>query len=73
MKEYFEEDVLVSKVQSGEMNMLDYVRHHSQQWDEEYHQYCADNFLDEEVEESAILFLAQKDKQLTEAMENGDL
>lgn len=73
MKEYFEEDVLVSKVQAGEMNMLDYVRHHSQQWDEEYHQYCADNFLDEEVEESAILFLAQKDKQLTEAMENGDL
>jgi len=73
MKEYYEEDVLVQKVQSGEMNMLDYVRHHSSQWDEEYHQYCNDNFLEEEGEESAILFLAWKDKLLTEAMENGDL
>lgn len=73
MNEYFEEDVLVGKVQSGEMNMLDYVRHHSPEWDQEYHQYCEDNFLDEEGEESAIQFLASKDRQLSEAMESGDL
>jgi len=71
MKEYFEEDVLVQKVQSGEMSMLDYVTHHSEQWDHEFQKYCHDHFLDEGLEESAVEFLDWKDKQLQNAHDEG--
>ena len=73
MKPYYQEDELVSRVQSGEMSMLDYVQHHSEQWDAEYHQYCEDNILDESQEESAEQYLAWKDRQMTEAMKDGEL
>ena len=33
---YYPEDVLVEKVQSGEYGWLDYINHHSPEWQEEY-------------------------------------
>ena len=33
---YYPEDVLVEKFQSGEFGWLDYVNHHSRQWQEEF-------------------------------------
>lgn len=33
---YYPEDELVQKVQSGEYDWLDYINHHSPEWQEEY-------------------------------------
>lgn len=33
---YYPEDELVQKVQSGEYGWLDYINHHSPEWQEEY-------------------------------------
>ena len=61
--EYYPEDVLVGKMQSGEYGWLDYVNHFSADWQEEYARYC---------EESAAEFVRFKDEQLEAAMESGD-
>lgn len=37
---YYPEDVLVEKIQSGEYGWLEYVNHHSAEWQEEYESYC---------------------------------
>lgn len=37
---YYPEEVLVEKVQKGEYGWLDYVNHYSEEWQEEYTQYC---------------------------------
>ncbi len=37
---YYPEDVLVEKVQSGEYGWLDYINHHSPEWQEEYTAFC---------------------------------
>lgn len=68
---YYPEEVLVEKVQKGEYGWLDYVNHHSAEWQEEYTQYCLGNGLCI-CEESAEQFVRYKDKQLEEALERGD-
>ena len=73
MKPYYDEDVLVEKVQNGEMDMVGYVTHHSQEWEDEYGSYCRDNNLDMTREDSALSFLDRKDRELQEAMEEGYL
>ena len=40
---YYPEDVLVEKIQSGEYGWLEYVNHHSAEWQEEYESYCLNN------------------------------
>lgn len=42
---YYPEDVLVEKIQSGEYGWLEYVNHHSAEWQEEYESYCLNNGL----------------------------
>ena len=43
---YYPEDVLVEKFQSGEFGWLDYVNHHSKQWQDEFEAFCkARNFV----------------------------
>ena len=37
---YYPEDVLVEKFQSGEFGWLDYVNHHSKQWQDEFEAFC---------------------------------
>ena len=41
--EYYPEEVLVGKMQSGEYGWLDYVNHFSADWQEEYARYCDTN------------------------------
>ena len=43
--EYYPEDVLVGKMQSGEYGWLDYVNHFSADWQEEYARYCEEKGL----------------------------
>lgn len=43
--EYYPEEVLVGKMQSGEYGWLDYVNHFSADWQEEYACYCEEKGL----------------------------
>ena len=68
---YYPEEVLIDKMQRGEYGWLDYVNHHSVEWQEEYTQYCLDNGYSI-CEESARKYVEKKDRELEEAMERGD-
>ena len=41
----YPEDELVQKVQSGEYGWLDYINHHSSEWQEEYTEFCNERNL----------------------------
>ena len=68
---YYPEDVLVEKIQSGEYGWLEYVNHHSAEWQEEYESYCLKTGLCI-CEESAEQFVHHKDEELEKAIENGE-
>ena len=42
---YYPEDVLVEKFQSNEYGWLDYVNHHSPEWQEEFTAFCKERDL----------------------------
>ena len=68
---YYPEEVLVEKMQSGEYGWLEYVNHHSIEWQEEYEDCCLNRGLCI-CEETAEQFVHYKDRQLEQAIENGD-
>lgn len=69
--EYYPEEVLIEKMQSGEYGWLDYVNHFSAEWQEEYVGYYRQNNLTV-GNDSAAAFVRRKDEQLESAMESGD-
>ena len=69
--EFYPEEVLIAKLESGEYGWLDYVNHYSKEWQDEYIRYCQDNSLSV-GDASAAAFVQLKDEQLEAAMENGD-
>lgn len=42
---YYTENILVEKMQSGEYGWLDYVNHFSEEWQNEYQEYCKEHAL----------------------------
>lgn len=60
---YYPEDELVEKFQSGEYGWLDYVNHHSPEWQEEYTEFCKERNLTVN-EESAEAFVEWKGDQM---------
>ena len=42
---YYPEDELVQKVQSEEYGWLDFINHHSPEWQEEYTEFCNERNL----------------------------
>ena len=60
---YYPEDELVQKVQNGEYGWLDYVNHHSPEWQEEYTAFCKERNLVVN-EESAEEFVYWKGEQM---------
>lgn len=64
---FYTEDELVQKVQSGEYGWLDFVSHHSQEWLDEYEEFCRSRNL-ETSNVSAEQFVDFKGKQLEDAM-----
>ena len=62
---YYPEDVLVQKFQDGEYGWIDYVNHHSPEWQEQYTQFCKEHDLTIN-EESAEQFV----EHMTELMED---
>lgn len=71
-EKFYSVDVLVEKVQSGEYGWLDYVNHYSRKMKKEFAQWCIDTGK-EVSDESAEEFLALKNAEMEEAMENGDM
>ncbi len=69
--EYYSEDILIEKLESGEYTWLDYVNHFSPEWQEEYQEYCKENNL-AIGDESAQEFVHHKDEQLENGMSCGD-
>ena len=69
--EFYPEEVLIAKMESGEYGWLDYVGHYSAEWQEEYRRFCKDHGL-AVGNASAAEFVAFKDEELENAMERGD-
>ena len=69
--QYYPEEVLIEKMQSGEYGWLDYVNHFSAAWQEEYARYCEERNL-VIGNDSAAEFVRYKDEQLEAAMEEGN-
>ena len=69
--EYYSEDFLIEKLESGEYTWLGYVNHFSPEWKEEYQEYCKENNL-AVGNESAQEFVHYKDEQLERGMSCGD-
>lgn len=66
---YYPEDELVEKFQSGEYGWLDYVNHHSPEWQEEFTAFCKERNLTIN-EESAEQFVEWKGDQLENSQED---
>lgn len=71
-EKFYSVDVLVEKIQNGEIGWLDYVNHYSRSMKREYAQWCSDKGKDIS-DDTAEEFLALKSVEMEEAMEKGDL
>lgn len=69
---YEPEEPLIEKVQSGEYGLKEYIQHHSRELSEEYERFCDQQNISAGDETSAMMFMEHRDKQLEEAIENGD-
>jgi hypothetical protein len=65
---YYTEDILVEKMQNGEYGWLDYVNHFSEDWQNEYEEYCKKHAMCI-GNESAEQFVKYKDELLEQGME----
>ena len=64
---YYPEDELVQKFQDGEFGWIDYVNHHSPEWQEQYTQFCKENDLTIN-EESAEQFVEHMTQLMEQSM-----
>lgn len=71
LNKYYPEEILIEKIESGEYNWLDYINHHSEEWQKEYTDYCQERQLCVN-ESSAESFIRYKEDQLEEAMISGE-
>lgn len=69
---FYPEDKLVQKYLDGEFNMLDVVNHHSDEWQNEYIDYCTAHQLDIS-QKSAELFVDFKGEEFAAALDRGDV
>lgn len=51
---YYPEYELVEKHQNGEFNWVDYIRHHSEAWCEEYEEFCKEHGYDEDNDDAPV-------------------
>ena len=68
---YYPESELVQKKQSGEFGWLDYVNHHSKEWQDEYVEFCNKRGLTV-GDESAEKFVDYKGEDLEKALSDGN-
>ena len=68
---YYPEEVLIEKMQRGEIGWLEYVNHFSEEWQNEYEEYCQEHSLCIN-DETAEQFVHYKSTLMEEALENGE-
>ncbi len=68
---YYPESELVQKKQSGEFGWLDYVNHHSKEWQDEYVEFCNKRGLTV-GDESTEKFVDYKGEELEKALAEGN-
>ena len=68
---FYSEDELIQMYQSNEINLVTFIDLHSQEWQNEYLEFCSNRNLDIN-ENSAEAFLDWKAELLDQAMENGN-
>lgn len=68
---FYPENELIEKLENGEFDYLDYVDHFSEEWQQEYIEYCDTQGL-EIGNDSAREFVSYKDEQLEKALLRGD-
>ena len=71
-EKFYPVEVLVEKMQNGEIGWLQYVNHYSRKMKKEFAQWCADGGKTPS-DDTAEEFLALKSVEMEEAMEKGDL
>lgn len=69
---YYPEDELVQKHQNGEFNWVDYIRHHSEAWCDEYESFCKEHGYDEEDDNAAREFVDHKNEEFENALAEGN-
>jgi hypothetical protein len=67
---FYGEEKTIEIMQEQKKGWLFYVSHNTPELLEEYHEYCEDNNLDKEKEESASAFMDYREKLFEEALEN---
>ena len=70
-QKYYPEDILVEKMENGEYDWLDYVNHHSSEWQDEYSRYCEVNGINID-NESPAAFVRRNYAELGAATKNGE-
>ena len=70
-EQFYPEEILIEKMESGEYGWIDYVNHYSAEWQEEYLRYCKENGLPVS-DSTAEAFVHFKNRELEAALENGD-
>lgn len=68
---YYPESELVQKLQDNEFGWLDFVNHHSKEWQDEYKDFCERNGLTV-GDASADKFVNYKGEELEKALAKGD-
>ena len=68
---FYSEDELIQMYQSNEINLVSFIDMHSQEWQNEYLEFCSNRNL-EINENSAEAFMDWKAELLNQAMENGN-
>lgn len=70
-QKYYPEEVLIEMMQQGEIGWLEYVNRFSEEWQNEFEDYCRENGLAIN-NESAEQFVHSKSEELEVALSNGD-
>lgn len=60
----------IEKMQNGEMTYVEYIMQHDEDVRDEYKQYCQDNGLDPESEDSAMAFIEYREDELDTSLDN---
>ncbi len=70
-KKFYPEEILIEKMESGEFDWLDYVNYHSQEWRDDFADYCKQRNLPIN-NDSAEAFIRHKESELEEAICEGE-
>lgn len=70
-KKIYTEDELVQMYQDGDITLVEFIDMHSEQWQQEYINFCEDKSLNID-EDSAWSFIEHKAEELEKAMEEGN-